>query len=350
MSVPIVIVFERHWDTIPKLLVKDLLPGLASKGYGNLCFEAPQDLTSSQIIDQHNSELELDVDMQKQAETLLRQVGITKKLSDMSFGSLAELMRLYVSSKKYETVAGKIKQLSAFRILKDIFDEAAKIHLSVKGIDIRSEDFNRMASSNLFERMMGIRENEEYRITTIFENLLKLRAQQEKGIIFVCGASHASGLLAKFKERNMHDEVLYYFPHSSSRYDDSLDDIKEVLMNDTLQGHTHLLTKERIRPFSKKIVKEITGKIKYVKEIADGNSHSQFLSQCFKTNFRAFLRPGHYVDALVGIDDTPNIESIMKRVNEVGVQTHSISLNERRYLVVPGVNTSEIANRIRKIT
>ena len=45
MSLPIVIIFERHWDTIPKTIIKDLLPALNKKGYQTFCFEAPQDLS-----------------------------------------------------------------------------------------------------------------------------------------------------------------------------------------------------------------------------------------------------------------------------------------------------------------
>ena len=47
MSLPIVIIFERHWDLIPKPLVKELLPELSKRGYGNFCFEAPEPRLSS---------------------------------------------------------------------------------------------------------------------------------------------------------------------------------------------------------------------------------------------------------------------------------------------------------------
>lgn len=351
MSLPILIVFERHWDTIPKTLIKDLLPELSKRGYETVCFEAPQDLSTAEINDRQNSALERDLDIQQQAEKLLKQVGITSKLSDMSFSSLAELLRLYVSSKKYEYVAEKIKQLSASRILKEIFGEATKLPMSLKGIDINSKDFDKITSVDLSRRMSVINLKEDQRISTMFQNLLKLRTQQKEGVIFICGARHAKGLIDQFKKRGLQDEVLYYFPHSSSRYDESMDDI-EALVNDsldTLVDHTHLLDQKDIEQFGKRVIREITEKTKYTKEILDYNSHSRFLSDCFKTNFRAFLRPGYHVDALVDVTEPSDIEDIQKRVSATGVQTHRITLDGRNYLVIPNVNTGDIAEKIRKI-
>jgi len=351
MSLPLVIIFERHWDTIPKSVMKDLLPDLSRRGYETFCFEAPQNLSSAEIIDRHNSGLELDSGIQQQAENLLKQVGITSKLSDMSFRSLADLLRLYVSSKRYIDVAEKVKQLPASRMLKEIFSEAAKLSMSLKGIDVGSEDFDEMTSADLSRRMSGIRLREDDRITTMVQNLLKLRTEQEEGIIFACGALHAKGLIDEFKKHGLQDEVLYYFPHSSSRYDESVDDI-EVVMHDTsgtLVDHTHLLAQKDIKSFGERVIREITGKTKYTREILHYNSHSQFLSDCFKTNFRAFLRPGYHVDALVDVTEPSDIEDIERRVSATGVSTHRIALDGRNYLAIPNVNTRDIAERIRKI-
>ncbi|MEX0961354.1 MAG: hypothetical protein WDZ28_00665 [Simkaniaceae bacterium] len=352
MSLPIVIVFERHWDTIPKSVIKDLLPDLKRRGYETFCFEAPQNLSPAEIVDQHNSGLELDSDIQQQAEKLLKQVGITTKLSEMSFRSLAELLRLYASSKRYVEVAEKIKQLPASRMLKEIFGKATELFMSLKGIDIDSEDFNEMISVDLSKRMSGIRLREDHRITTMVQNLLKLRTQQKEGMIFACGALHAKGLIDEFKKHDLQDEVLYYFPHSSSRYDESIDDI-DAVMTDTLGAlvdHTYLLAQEDIKPFGKKVIREITEKTRYTREILGYNSHSQFLSDCFKTNFRAFLRPGYHVDALVDVTEPSDIEEIQQRVSTAGVQTHRISLDGRNYLAIPNVNTRDVAERIRKIS
>ncbi len=350
MSLPVVIVFEYHWDTIPKTLIKELLPDLNKRGYGTYCFETPQDLSADEIIRLQNEQLNLDLDIQKQAEQLLKQRGITKKLSDISFSNLAELLRLYVSSQRYIDVAEKIKQLDACQILKQIFSEAAKLSVSIKGVDRNYEDFSEIHSVDLSRRMPVIRAQEDQRITTFFQNLQKLRTNSEEGVIFSCGAHHAKGLIDAFKKHGLQEEVLYYFPHSSSRYDESLDHIQLALddSSGTLVGHTHLLAQEDLKPFGERVIREIAEKTRYTREIPGYNSHSRFLSNCFKTNFRAYLRPGYHVDALVDLTETSNIGEIQQRVSAAGIQTHQISLDRRNYLAIPNVNTRDIAEKIRR--
>ena len=150
MSLPIVIIFERHWDTIPKHLTKNCLPDLVKQGYSTLAFEVPENLTSAEIVDRYNSSLEIDSNLNDQAEKLLKQVGITKKLSNMSLGALAQLMRLYVSSKQYMTVAENIKHANC--ILKDTFDIAASLAVSVKGVDIGNIAWDEIVSSDISKK------------------------------------------------------------------------------------------------------------------------------------------------------------------------------------------------------
>ena len=92
MSLPIVVIFERHWDTVPKNLLNELLPELSKKGYQTYCFEAAQNLSSTQIIDQYNLRLESDLCLEQRVHQFLNfhQVEIIGKLSEMSFGTLAE--------------------------------------------------------------------------------------------------------------------------------------------------------------------------------------------------------------------------------------------------------------------
>lgn len=347
MSLPLVMVFERHWDTIPKMVLDDLFLSLAPLGFTNFAMEASHDLTFAEMQCRLNLKLEQDEQLQEQADKYLKRAGLVAKLSEMSFTHLVNLMRAYVSSQRYLDVAEKLKQLPATRLLKGAFERASQLRMNVQGVDIGDQDFTKIIELDLSKRVKSMDANEEYRDTTMFEGLLKLRQQQDEGIIFFCGVLHAKALMAKFKERGLQDEVLYYFPHSSGHYDESVNDI-EFLMNETLQGHTHLLTTAGICDFSKRIIKEIKGKIKYTQEIAEGNSHSQFLTRCFKAHFKAYVRPGYYVDALVDMA-TPHIDTINQRIQGSGIETHEVSLNERKYLVIPGVNARNIAEKIRRL-
>ena len=58
-------------------------------------------------------------------------------------------MSLYVSSKGYLTVAEKVKQLPASRLLKEVFGEARKLSISLKGIDVSRAEFDEMTSVDL---------------------------------------------------------------------------------------------------------------------------------------------------------------------------------------------------------
>jgi hypothetical protein len=257
-------------------------------------------------------------------------------------------MKLYVSSQRYLEVAEKIKSLPSSILLKDIFNDAKKFYFSIKGIDIDAKDFEDMMSRDLPQRMKVIEEKENDRISTIFENLFNLY-KKGKNIVFVCGALHAENLINKFKEKNMQDQILYYFPHSNKNYDDSIDDVKEFFSNETLKNHIFCLINEQDRKLLKeRIVKEIKlNNTNYKGEIVEGNSHSRYLSNFFNKNFKAYMRPGYYADALLDTCNVDDCKNVVKKLQQANIPTHNISLEGRNYLVVRDVNTKEIADNIR---
>ncbi len=131
MSLPIVIIFERHWDTIPKLILKESLSELSQRGYNTLRLEIPHNLPYAQVKERLKFGLNQDSDLKQTAKALLKQAGITTELSNISFEKLAEMMRLYVSSRRYQEVAEKIKNLPAHYIQQEIFEEADKLSISI---------------------------------------------------------------------------------------------------------------------------------------------------------------------------------------------------------------------------
>src|ERR1700741_5525606 len=99
-SMPIVIIFERHWEKIPRQIVKDLIPKLSEEGYDTFCFEFPQNLKEKEILSLHNEALESDKDLNSKAENCLARVGIKNiRLDGLDLKNLSNLMRLYVSRK-----------------------------------------------------------------------------------------------------------------------------------------------------------------------------------------------------------------------------------------------------------
>lgn len=260
-SRPIVILFERHWDLAPKQVFKNLLPRLSQEGYDTLCFEAPQNLSQEEILHSYRHGLEIDEKIYASAKEHLSRVGLADApLSDMSFRDLTVLMKLFVSSQKYVTVAEKIKNLPSSQCLKGILEDAVSRSMGITGVDMDAEGFHSMVAEDLSKRMRVIEKNEECRVEAFVRNLSKLR-HEGKGIIFSCGVLHAENLIKKLKDET-HEEVLYYFSHSDRMYDDSLNEVKEYLSNDTLKDHTFcLLNDADQRKLTDKIVEEVKQKI-----------------------------------------------------------------------------------------
>ena len=339
MSLPIVVLFERHWDTIPKDVATRLLPDLAAQGYDTLCVEAPQHLTPDELLTRHKEGLNLDSQILSQAEGLLRQRNITTKLSDVSFGELVVWIRQYVSSQRNIEVAEKIKNLPASRLFKGILEEANRQAVLVKGIDINELDS--ITGIDLSRRIGAIDSNEEYRIKTFSENLAKLQSER-RGVIFMCGASHANNLISALRKKDI--QVLWYFTHSSKNFDDRMGDIREELKDEFLEGHTHLLQESEVGNFVSKVVDEIDH-ARYEEEIVDGNSHSRRLSTLFGAECKTFVRAGYYVDALLPAD-RPDIG---QRCRDGSISAHNTVYRGQRHLVIPAINTAEVADRILRL-
>lgn len=348
-TLPLVIIFERYWDQESKKIQKDLVPELSEEGYDTICFEAPQDLTEEEILSLHREGLEIHSEANSKANEYIQRAGFKDiQLCELGFNTLAELMRLHVSSKRYLEVAEWIKGLSGSILLKDIFNDVKKRHFSIKGVDIDATDFGEMMSHDLSQRMRVIDQKEEVRNSTIFENLVRLR-KSGRNIIFFCGALHAESLINQFKEKNMQNQVLYYFPHSNKNYEDGVDDVKKYHSNETLKNHTFCLIDDRSRNLLKeRIIREIkSNNTDYKEEIFDGNSQSRHLSDFFKMGFKAYVRPGYYVDALLEICNVNDCENVVRKLQQVNLATSYTSMNGRNYLVVRDINTKEVADNIR---
>jgi len=348
-SLPTIIIFERHWDEQPKNLGKKLVTELAFEGYDTICFEFAQDLSMDDILSLHAKQLREDINLYSQAAQRLGRAGIKiDKLSEVGFSPLAQLMQQYVSSKHFYTVTEKIKQLPASLILKETFKEAQNLAFTIKGIDINTKELSEITSLDLTQRMSHIDAKEEHRIQTMTNNLLKL-STEKKGTIFFCGSLHAQNLIDSFKQKNMQNNLLYYFPHSNKNYDDSVNDL-DLLVNETLKNSTYCLQNESdVNKLFNKILDDVKKKnIEYQEEILD-NSSKSFLTEVFKLNFKTFKRLGDHVDALLDISQIDNEATILSSLRRKNIKFYQRSLNECNHLVVPEINTTETARKIRRL-
>jgi hypothetical protein len=157
-------------------------------------------------------------------------------------------------------------------------------------------------------------------------------------------------LINKFSAAELQENMLYYFPHSSKSYDLDSNEIPILLEdNEPLKSHTYLLKESEVAAFAKRILDEVAPKIGYLREIQEPNSHKDLLNAKFSARFRVFLRPGYLIDALVDIENTPQMTTIQKTFETAGIQTRETSLEGRKFLVIPGVNTKPIAEKLQKL-
>jgi len=350
-TLPILVLFERHWDRTPKNVLQSLFPKLSELGYDTLCIEAPQNFSEKEIVSSHRNSLESDQQLNSEVNNCLKRVGIIHpSLFDIGYIKLAELMRNFVSTQHYSQITEKVKGLPASILFKNILQTAVKLHFTIKGVDINSKEYGEMISLDLSKRMEMINFNEELRILTFYKNLLALH-EKGKNIIFVCGAFHAKNLINKFTDHKIQDRVYYSFPYSNKSYSEGFDDVKESLLSDTLVDHSFCITNsQEKKTLQDKIVKDIKAhNISYLEEVIGGNSHSQFLSDFFNLNFKAYLRSGFYCDAILDVSEVIDLKILVEKLQQVSIDAHSITFEGKKYLVIQNINTKEIADKIRQL-
>jgi hypothetical protein len=355
MSSPIAFIFERHWDTTPKELIKNSLPEFHRAGVTSLCFEFPQNLTTTSIQKLLEDGVKEDSELiayarerlQKFGQAAFKRQGISLKedLSKTSFHDLAEFSRLCVSSKSYLQVAERIKQLPASILVKDLCKEAAKHEIDIKGVDIDADGFNQMVSTDIPKRLDAVRSNEALRLATMVQNLMKIRAEKEGAIIFVCGVMHAKGLIQAFEERGMKEQILYYMPHSEALYSDGLDDIQLITEGQGLDGRIFSLKENELTSFANKICRDIKAKTPY-RDVVENNSHAEFLSQRFSIPCQALLRAKDHVDVLAPLKQASTLSSALKKA---GIDFDKTLWEGETHLTVYNVNDPAIACTLRTI-
>ncbi|MDF2549083.1 MAG: hypothetical protein K0S07_150 [Chlamydiales bacterium] len=350
MSLPIVMIFERHWDESPKHVLNSLLPKLAEQGYDTLCLEEAEDLKVQDFHTRLEENVKVHVDLHESALTYLKKANVrfSTPLSTVNFTELTYLMRMYVSSRRYVEVAEKIKQLPALLLFQKILKDASRLSIQLQGVDIHDAERQYVVRPILTERAPVIRETNAHREATIVNNLLRLQETQ-KGIVFSGGVAHANAILNAIKKKNPEVDLLCCFPHSSKLYDDAFDDCQDFKKENIPEHHAYLVdTEEEAQAFANRIVLEIKAKnTRYTKELIGENSHLRSLSAFFKRQFRAFERPGHYVDALLEIDQIADVNALQQQLEQLHVSTKVTDIKGKRYFTISDINTPEVAESIR---
>lgn len=292
MSLPIVLLLGNHRDPSAYELAKILIPKLAKEGYSRYCLEYPSAWSIEMFRNRMNKTIEF---LQRQHGPNTDYIGpFTSTIESMDFAEKHSYCTLFI-------------------------DDETSINDLAEGL-------------YSFEKSLPTRD------TIMADHLYRMHAEK-KGIIVPVGPGHYRGIVERLKKKGLSDEDLVcHFPfHYSTDPSQSLpkehvEAIKKIACRAS--------TEDEIDRLADKILNEVKGKNRLVVELTE-NSHSQFLSNFFKVNFKAFQRPQYFVDAVLPLDQVR--EDIKEDLENLSIQHH---INEH-YLVIPDVNTNEIGHRIR---
>lgn len=349
---PVVIIFEQPYDDTTQKVVEKLLEKLDFDTY---CPQCPQDRSEDYLISNFKKTAEVYSKYNKEVKNKLLEskIDVEGELSDLSLMMIIYFFQKIYSAEENCNNAEKIKLLPAALVRYKIIEMAKKNSILIKGIDINSDEHQKLASSSSAQE---IRNAADYREKTFSANILKLY-NEGKSIITSIDFEHADGLLTKLKNKNV--KVIYFAPYSPKPYyvgNHPDENFKLISKQQTLKKHNYCLSSnEEIELFTQKVIRAVMFNKNGYNEIVGGNSNSNILNKVFKTNVEVFQRADYYVDAFLlfnPLKDKKDIQEryrIFKLLNNAEIQTQQISINEQNYLMIPEVNTKVIGDRIHQL-
>ena len=193
MPLPIIIMLERHWDTVAKDALNKALPSLVEKGYDVLCFESPSDEGETSLISGIESTIQFSKERHSEASNLLKNRGIDVNLTEMNYSDLQRLLLLYVSSKFSKEMALWFRELPGHEQKLYLVRTAKSLKMSILGVDLLASEMEGLrsidAQVNLKKKISTIDQLDCKRIASFKKHLLSLQ-QSGKGVIFVVGKFH----------------------------------------------------------------------------------------------------------------------------------------------------------------
>lgn len=330
MSFPIVMIFERHWDTTPPLLIKNLLPSLEVEGYDTFCEEEPSSTSEADFFTKVKKREQRDIKIMNFFNDFVdrKKIPFSKELASCT---CEELIEALPSSFPIKLIP-LIKLSPATKLINENLLFAKQRSFSIVFID--DPEFGKLYSpdDNDDVRLKVLLKTKAQRDRGMADHLFRLHANH-KGIVVSLGVRHSKAVMENLKRKGLTDkDFVCYFPHSSYTYNkNEIKSLKEEISGDMATCAT---TNEEIALLGQKILAEVKSKV--IK-----NCHIQFLSDFFKVNFKPSLRPGYHLDARVPIDQMN--DSICLDLDDLGIEYRI----DRNYFVIPNVNTTEIGHSLR---
>ncbi len=354
MTLPIIIMPERHWDADAKRALAGSLPLLAAQGYNTLCFEAPIDEDESTIIKGIASTIQFAQDRYAEAMPLLQRRGIDLNLSEMNYSDLEQLLLHYVSSKHSKAMALWFRELPGHVEKLELVKKAKHLNMAISGVDLTQEKLDPLrsinAQINIEMKLNQINLLDDERIAAFKMNLLDLQ-RKGRGVIFVVGQLHYERLVEVFSKENVLEDIIFAHPHSPRCLDSSIDD--RPLKNMQHMPGLTLIEQEIHKPennstFSTLLNTTLKLKIDRYKPI-DPTMISEWLKEKTGLAFDFYIRPSMHLDAYYPIAPEENaaIEITAKQLNAVGIQGSFTFFKGRETYCIPCINSDKVSNAIK---
>lgn len=334
MSLPIVIIFNRHWESSPQHLIRNLLPPLAQEGYDTFCQEIPDSLSEEDAIQWVENQV-------KKRSVTTDMFNIHANKSKLSYPNDLERCTLEEFREAMPSISTgpflQLKTLASMKIAHENLLLAKRCTFSIVCIDdaqamneLNSTPLNSPLYAQTLEKTSNIREKR------MEDHLFRLHAEG-KGIVVPLGWKHFKPMIEHLKQKGLTDQdIVCHFPHSSYQITRTIDEIKNLhetgqIFSDKTSCAT---TSEEVALLAKKILAEVQSKIIQ-------NCHILFLSDFFKVHFQPSLGPEYRLDARLPIGKMK--DSIRNDLDDLGIQHRT----DQNYFVIPNVNTTEVAHDIR---
>jgi hypothetical protein len=348
MSLPIVMLFNRHWDITPQLLIKEMLPGLSKEGYDSFCEERSSALSEQDIFNDMENHIGSSLDYLNIFNQIadLSKLPCNRNLNDLTLSELQYALPNKCDYSDAEDMTYAIKHLQAHKRHRDNLFLAKEMAFQIHPIDDP-------LSVNEVESVLGdseleyeaMKKTQSVRESVMADRLFHMHSLGA-GIIVSLGCNHFKNMVELLQKRGLGEEdIVCHFPHTMYRYrwplKNDLENLIEkgsILINKT----TSATSDEEIYKLSLKLLSEVKSKKELKKELLK-NCHIQFLSEYFNVNFKPHLRPEYCLDAVLSFTKIEEISAIREKLHKFRI----VNQKTESYLIIPNVNTTDIAHRIR---
>ena len=346
---PTILLFERHWESLPKKVLRTILEQYA--GYNALCTETPCDVMEPQIISSLNTVLTDEQELEQAAKQYLStpraqqylsqaKLSLSTPWEDWLFDDLELCLRNLVSSQESAEYAKTLKDLPAkIYYQKTLLDFQPSI--SIIGIDIAQDDYRALTDApTMRSRSEVIQALEEQRNQQLFKGLLQARAQNE-GTIMLCGAWHAEYFMKMIHEQGLEDQFVVRFIHTDRPYANNADEAYGSLIDPYRK-------QQKDSPLSvKAITDDIMSEVEqkntvFIDQPIPQTTTSAYLETLLKTPCLPRSRPGMHIDACFNRRLSDDEKARFPKTS-----FEEIERNGKPITVIRDINAKEVAEKIR---